>query len=212
MILEIDEKRRRISLGIKQCSPNPWSQFEQVHKAGDQVSGVIKSITDFGLFIGLPGGIDGLIHHSDLSWNEPGEKVIRNYKKGEDVSAVILSIDAERERVSLGIKQLAGDKLGDFLAKYSEGSEVKATLQSRDEKSAIFLLEDDVQGQMRASDVPADVNEGDELTLYVAPEERRGSMIALLSAPAKQIRGPKASGADTSLGSLIKEQLKGKDA
>ena len=123
MILEIDEDRRRISLGMKQCMPNPWEEFAMNHKKGDKVKGQIKSITDFGVFIGLPGGIDGLVHLSDLSWSQPGEEAVRDYKKGEEVEAVVLSIDVERERISLGIKQLEGDPFTNFVAMHDKGSD-----------------------------------------------------------------------------------------
>src|SRR6202007_18870 len=120
MILEIDEERRRISLGMKQCMSNPWEEFSINHKKGDKVKGLIKSITDFGVFIGLPGGIDGLVHLSDLSWSEPGEEAVRKYKKGEDLEAAVLSIDVERERISLGVKQLEGDPFTNFIAGYDK--------------------------------------------------------------------------------------------
>ena len=151
MVLDIDEDRRRISLGMKQCKANPWEEFAQSHKKGDKVSGQIKSITDFGVFIGLPGGIDGLVHLSDLSWNESGEDAVRNFKKGDEVEAVVLAIDTERERISLGIKQLAGDPFGTFASTHEKGSVIKGTVKTVDAKGAVIDLGNDVEGYLRAS-------------------------------------------------------------
>ena len=137
MVLDIDEERRRISLGIKQCKPNPWAEFASSFNKGDRVSGKIKSITDFGIFIGLPGGIDGLVHLSDISWDAPGEEAVRKYKKGEDVEAVVLSIDPERERISLGVKQLDNDPLSTFMADHPKGSIVKGTVTEVDARGAV---------------------------------------------------------------------------
>jgi len=130
MVLDIDTERRRISLGIKQCQPNPWEEFASSHNKGDKVHGQIKSITDFGVFVGLEGGIDGLIHLSDLSWNAPGEEAVRNFKKGDEIEATILAIDPERERISLGIKQMEGDPFSNFVAEHSKGSIVKGKIIS----------------------------------------------------------------------------------
>ena len=140
MILEIDEDRRRISLGMKQCMPNPWDEFAMNHKKGDRVKGTIKSITDFGVFVGLPGGIDGLVHLSDLSWTLPGEAAVRDFRKGQEVEAVVLAIDVERERISLGIKQLEGDPFSNFVATHDKGSVVTGTVKSLDAKGAVIDL------------------------------------------------------------------------
>ena len=156
MILEIDEERRRISLGMKQCMPNPWDEFAMNHKKGDKVKGQIKSITDFGVFVGLPGGIDGLVHLSDLSWTLPGEAAVRDYKKGEEVEAVVLAIDVERERISLGIKQLDGDPFTNYVATHDKGNVVKGTVKSLDAKGAVIALDGDVEGYLRASEVARD--------------------------------------------------------
>ncbi|MCW8851609.1 MAG: 30S ribosomal protein S1, partial [Gammaproteobacteria bacterium] len=156
MILDIDEERRRISLGMKQCQPNPWDEFFASHNKGDKVVGTIKSITDFGIFVGLNGEIDGLIHMSDISWDETGEDVVRNYKKGDEIEAVVLSIDAERERISLGIKQMEQDPISTFIAENKKGSIVKGTVLSVDAKAAIIDLGDGVEGTLRASELSRD--------------------------------------------------------
>src|SRR5205085_1279978 len=153
MILEIDEERRRISLGMKQCMPNPWEDFSMNHKKGDKVKGLIKSITDFGVFIGLPGGIDGLVHLSDLSWSLPGEAAVRDYKKGQEVEAVVLAIDVERERISLGIKQMDGDPFSNFVATHDKGTVVTGSVKSLDAKGAVITLDGDVEAYLRASEV-----------------------------------------------------------
>ncbi len=140
MVLDIDEERRRISLGIKQCRPNPWGEFAQKYAKSDRIKGNIKSITDFGIFIGLEGGIDGLVHLSDISWNEPGETAVRRYSKGEEIETLVLSIDPERERISLGIKQLDQDPFTDYAAANDRGSVVKGTIQSVEPKEAQVLL------------------------------------------------------------------------
>jgi len=156
MILEIDEERRRISLGMKQCMSNPWDDFAMNHKKGDKVTGQIKSITDFGVFVGLPGGIDGLVHLSDLSWTLPGEAAVRDYKKGQDVEAVVLAIDVERERISLGIKQLDGDPFTNYVALHDKGALVTGTVKSLDAKGAVIALDGEVEGYLRASEVARD--------------------------------------------------------
>src|ERR671914_1198648 len=154
MVLEIDEDRRRISLGMKQCMPNPWEEFAMNHKKGDKVRGQIKSITDCGIFIGLPGGIDGLVHLSDLSWSQPGEEAVRNYKKSEEIEAVVLSIDVERERISLGVKQLEGDPFTNYIAAHEKNSIVTGTVKTIDAKGAVIALEGgDMEGYLRASEV-----------------------------------------------------------
>lgn len=153
MVLEIDEDRRRISLGMKQCRQNPWDEFAINHKKGDKVSGQIKSITDFGVFIGLPGGIDGLVHLSDLSWNEAGEEAVRKFKKGDDLEAVVLAIDVDKERISLGIKQLEGDPFNNFVSTYDKGAMVQAVVKSVEPKGATLQLTTDVEGYLRASEM-----------------------------------------------------------
>ena len=156
MVLEVDEERRRISLGIKQTRANPWEEFSKDHDKGEKVSGTIKSITDFGIFIGLPGGIDGLVHLSDISWNEQGEEAIRRYKKGDTVEAVILSVDAEGNRISLGIKQLNSDPFNDFLAANERGALVKGTVTAVDAKGATVKLADDIEATLKASEINRD--------------------------------------------------------
>jgi small subunit ribosomal protein S1 len=156
MVLEIDEDRRRISLGMKQCKANPWDDFAATFKKGDKVSGQIKSITDFGIFIGLPGGIDGLVHLSDLSWNMTGEEALRNYRKGEEVEAAVLAIDVEKERISLGIKQMENDPFNAYVATHDKGSIVTGTVKSMDAKGAVILLDGEVEGYLRASEVARD--------------------------------------------------------
>ena len=187
MVLDIDEDRRRISLGMKQCKANPWEEFAQSHKKGDKVSGQIKSITDFGVFIGLPGGIDGLVHLSDLSWNESGEDAVRNFKKGDEVEAVVLAIDTERERISLGIKQLAGDAFGTFASTHEKGSVIKGTVKTVDAKGAVIDLGNDVEGYLRASEIAADrvedattvLKEGQEVEAAVISLDRKNRSIQL---------------------------------
>ena len=156
MILEIDEDRRRISLGMKQCTPNPWEEFEQSAKKGDKVSGSIKSITDFGIFIGLPGGIDGLVHTSDLSWTEQGEDAVRNYKKGDEVEAVVLAIDVERERISLGVKQLSEDPMDGADVSLSRGSVISATVSSVEDRGLTLDIDENVKGFVKSSDLSRD--------------------------------------------------------
>ena len=156
MILEIDEDRRRISLGMKQCQPNPWDDFAANHKKGDKVRGAIKSITDFGIFIGLPGGIDGLVHLSDLSWSATGEEAKQNYKKGDEVEAVVLSIDVEKERISLGVKQLDGDPFTSFIATHDKNSLINGTVKSVDARGAVIDLGGDIEGYLRVSEFSRD--------------------------------------------------------
>ena len=156
MILEIDEDRRRISLGMKQCTANPWDDFAATAAKGDRVKGSIKSITDFGIFIGLPGGIDGLVHTSDLSWTESGEDAVRNYKKGDEVEAVILLIDVDRERISLGVKQLEADPLGNVVSDFEKGSSLEGIVKSVDAKGLVIDLGDDVEGYIKSSDLSRD--------------------------------------------------------
>jgi small subunit ribosomal protein S1 len=187
MILEIDEQRRRISLGMKQCKSNPWDDFEINHKKGDKVRGQIKSITDFGVFIGLDGGIDGLIHLSDLSWSQSGEDMVRNFKKGDEVEAVVLAIDVERERISLGIKQLEGDPFGGFVSTNEKGSVVTGVVKSLDAKGAVVLLAGDIEAYLKASEVSVDrvedirshLKEGDTITAVVINVDRKNRGINL---------------------------------
>ncbi|ARQ45233.1 30S ribosomal protein S1 [Oxalobacter formigenes] len=156
MVLEIDEERRRISLGMKQCKANPWEEFAETHKKGDKVNGAIKSITDFGVFIGLPGNIDGLVHLSDLSWTEAGETAVHNFKKGDELEAVVLAIDVERERVSLGVKQLEGDPFNNYIAMNDKGAVVNGVVKSVEPKGAVIQLNDEVEGYLRASEISRD--------------------------------------------------------
>jgi small subunit ribosomal protein S1 len=156
MVLEVDQERRRISLGIKQTRANPWDEFAKAHEKGEKVSGTIKSITDFGIFIGLPGGIDGLVHLSDISWSEQGEEAIRRYKKGDTVEAVILSVDAEGNRISLGVKQMSNDPFNDYTATNDRGAVVKGTVTAVDAKGATVNLSGDIEGTLKASEINRD--------------------------------------------------------
>ncbi|MGA8864390.1 MAG: 30S ribosomal protein S1 [Gallionella sp.] len=227
MILEIDEARRRISLGMKQCQSNPWDDFEINHKKGDKVKGQIKSITDFGVFIGLDGGIDGLVHLSDLSWSQPGEEAVRNYKKGDEVEAVVLAIDVERERISLGIKQLEGDPFGGFAASHEKGAVVTGTVKSLDAKGATIALEGDVEAYLKASEVSADrvedirthLKEGDRVTAVIINVDRKNRGINLsikalnktedTAALQKLSSESNASAGTTNLGALLKAKMSG---
>ncbi len=225
MILEIDEERRRISLGMKQCKVNPWEDFAMSHQKGDKVRGQIKSITDFGVFIGLPGGIDGLVHLSDLSWSQPGEEAVRNYKKGDEVEAVVLSIDVERERISLGIKQLEGDPFNSFVSVNDQNSIVKGTVTSIDAKGAVIALENEVEGYLRASEVSRDrvedirthLKEGDTVEAMIINIDRKNRTINL-SIKAKDLAeesdavqkvafNSSATTGTTSLGALLKAKM-----
>jgi small subunit ribosomal protein S1 len=187
MVLEIDEERRRISLGMKQCKPNPWEEFSATHQKGDTVKGQIKSITDFGVFIGLEGGIDGLVHLSDLSWTEPGEEAVRKYKKGEELEAVVLSIDVERERISLGVKQMSGDPFNNFCSTHEKGSVVTGKVKSVEAKGAVIDLGNDTEGYLRASEIGPDrvedarnvLKEGDEVTAAITNIDRKARSIQL---------------------------------
>ena len=187
MVLEIDEERRRISLGMKQCKPNPWEEFAATHQKGDTVKGQIKSITDFGVFIGLEGGIDGLVHLSDLSWTEPCEEAVRKYKKGEELEAVVLSIDVERERISLGVKQMSGDPFNNFCSTHEKGSVVTGKVKSVEAKGAVIDLGNDTEGYLRASEIGPDrvedarnvLKEGDEVTAAITNIDRKARSIQL---------------------------------
>ncbi len=187
MILEIDEERRRISLGMKQCKPNPWDEFAATHNKGDKISGKIKSITDFGIFIGLDGGIDGLVHTSDISWAEDGEAAVRDYKKGDELETVILAVDAERERISLGIKQLEQDPFQNFLATNEKGSMIKGVIKEVDAKGAVVTLADNVEGYIRASEIQRDrvedartlLKEGDTVEAKFIGVDKKSKSISL---------------------------------
>jgi small subunit ribosomal protein S1 len=226
MVLDIDEERRRISLGVKQCKANPWKEFADNYNRGDKVSGQIKSITDFGIFIGLAGGIDGLVHLSDISWDLPGEEAVRSYQKAQQVDAMVLSIDPERERISLGIKQLAKDPFSAYIAEHPKGSIVRGSVREVDAKGAIIDLGNGVDGQLRASDISRDRVEDARLLLKVGEEveakftgvDRKGRSISL-SIKAKDIHEEQEamqnyrtdSSTGTSLGDLLKEQISGQD-
>ena len=230
MILEIDEQRRRISLGMKQCKANPWDDFALNHKKGDKVKGAIKSITDFGVFIGLDGGIDGLVHLSDLSWSQPGEEAVRNYKKGDEVEAVVLAIDVERERISLGIKQMEGDPFGGFISGHEKGAVVTGTVKALDAKGATIALEGDVEAYLKASEVSADrvedirthLKEGDSVTAVIINVDRKNRGINLSikalnkaeeSAAMQKLSAESVSNAGTTnLGALLKAKMSGSKA
>jgi len=230
MVLEIDEERRRISLGMKQCKSNPWDDFEINHKKGDKVRGQIKSITDFGVFIGLPGGIDGLVHLSDLSWSQAGEEAVHNFKKGDEVEALVLAIDVERERISLGVKQLEGDPFNNFVATFDKGNMVKGTVKSMDAKGAVIQLADEVEGYLRASELSRDrvedirthLKEGDEVEAMIINVDRKNRSINLSvkakdnaeqSEAMQKLAGDQqsASTGTTNLGALLKAKLDNKN-
>jgi small subunit ribosomal protein S1 len=229
MILEIDEDRRRLSLGMKQCKSNPWAEFSETHKKGDKVSGPIKSITDFGIFIGLDGGIDGLIHLSDISWDKTGEEAIRNFKKGDELEALIVAIDVEKERISLGLKQLSGDNFTGFTKANDKGSFVKGTVKSADAKGILVTLADQVEGTVDISEVSEDkvddasaiVKVGDEIEVKILNVDAKEKTIQL-SFKAKNATKPKAAkkkveaeessdnAGTTNLGALLKAKLDSK--
>src|SRR5699024_8456961 len=181
MVLDIDVDRRRISLGMKQCRANPWEEFAVNFKRGDKVRGAIKSITDFGVFVGLDGGIDGLVHLSDLSWTDSGEEAVRNFKKGEEVDAVVLGIDTDKERISLGIKQLEGDPFNDFVATHDKGALVTGVVKSVEPKGAVITLSVDVEGYLRASEISTGrvedattvLKEGEEIETLILNVDRK---------------------------------------
>jgi small subunit ribosomal protein S1 len=227
MILEIDEERRRISLGMKQCMPNPWEDFAREYKKGDKVKGQIKSITDFGVFVGLPGGIDGLVHLSDLSWSAAGEEAVKNFKKGDEVEAVVLSIDVERERISLGVKQLEGDPFTNFIASHEKNSVINGIVKSVDAKGAVVVLSGvDVEGYLRASEFSRDrvddltkhLKEGDAVQAMIINVDRKNRSINL-SVKAKDLseetdamkalrsENAAASAGATNLGALLRAKL-----
>jgi small subunit ribosomal protein S1 len=225
MVLDVDEERRRISLGLKQCKQNPWKEFAENFNRGDKVSGQIKSITDFGVFIGLAGNIDGLVHLSDLSWDVPGEEAVRNYQKGQQVEAMVLSIDPERERISLGIKQLAQDPFSAYIADNPKGTVVKGVVKEVDARGAIIDLGNGIEGQLRASELGRDRVEDARTVLKVGEEveakftgvDRKTRTIALSikakemheEAEAVQNYRSEQPSSGTSLGDLLKEQIGG---
>jgi small subunit ribosomal protein S1 len=231
MVLDIDEDKRRISLGMKQCKSNPWEDFSMNFKKGDKVSGAIKSITDFGVFIGLAGGIDGLVHLSDLSWSLPGEEAVRNFRKGQELEAVVLGIDLERERISLGIKQLEGDPLTSYASGHEKGSIVKGTLKTVEAKGATVQLDSDMEGYLRASEISRDrvedmrtqFKEGDEIEAMIINVDRKNRVINL-SIKAKDMteqdsamkkfaaESAAAASGSTNLGALLKAKLDNKNA
>ena len=225
MVLEIDGERRRISLGMKQCRANPWQEFAASHNKGDKVKGQIKSITDFGVFIGLSGNIDGLVHLSDLSWSETGEEAVRNFKKGDELEAVVLAIDVERERISLGVKQLDGDPFNSFISRFDKGAVVKGTVKSVDAKGAVITLDSDVEGYLRASEISRErvedatkvMAEGDSVEAMIVNVDRKSRAINLsikakdsaeaADAMEKMAAENTASSGTTSLGALLRAKL-----
>ncbi|MBB1060497.1 30S ribosomal protein S1 [Marilutibacter spongiae] len=229
MVLDVDEERRRISLGMKQVSSNPWETFAVIHKKGDKVEGQVKSITDFGIFIGLDGGIDGLVHLSDISWNTTGEDVVRNFKKGDTLEAVVLAVDPERERISLGLKQMEQDPLGQFMASNAKGSMLSGTVKEVDAKGAVIELSDGVEGYIAARDISEErvddatkhLKAGDPIEARFIGMDRKGRVMQL-SIKAKDAAEMQEAVADynranadaasgtTKLGALLREQLGGK--
>ena len=225
MVLDIDEERRRISLGLKQCAPNPWEEFAATRNKNDRVSGTIKSITDFGIFIGLDGGIDGLVHLSDLSWDLPGEEAVRNYKKGDELETVVLAVDAERERISLGVKQLALDPFSSYVADNGKGTIVKGRVIEMDARTVTLELVEGVEGIMRASEISRDavddarkvLKDGEEIEAMIVGVDRKRRVINL-SIKAKESEDEAAvlqeytadnESTTTTLGDLLKKQLDG---
>ena len=224
MVLEIDEERRRISLGMKQCRANPWEEFAINFKRGDKVKGAIKSITDFGVFVGLAGGIDGLVHLSDLSWNETGEEAVRNFKKGDELEAVVLAIDTDKERISLGVKQLEGDPFNNYVATYDKGATVPGIVKSVEPKGAIVTLSLDVEGYLRASEISTGrvedattaIKEGDNIEAMIINVDRKARSIQLsikardsaeTADSMQRMSEAGASTGTTNLGALLKAKL-----
>jgi small subunit ribosomal protein S1 len=224
MVLEIDEDRRRISLGMKQCRQNPWEEFATNFKRGDKVRGAIKSITDFGVFVGLPGGIDGLVHLSDLSWTEAGEEAVRNFKKGDEIEAVVLGIDTDKERISLGIKQLEGDPFNNFVATFDKGAVVPGTIKSVEAKGAVVTLSVDVEGYLRASEISSGrvedattaLKEGQEIETMILSVDRKTRSIQLsikardtaeTAQSMARLTEASASSGTTNLGALLRAKL-----
>jgi small subunit ribosomal protein S1 len=228
MVLDIDEERRRISLGLKQCQDNPWSAFASSFNKGDKVSGKIKSITDFGIFIGLDGGIDGLIHLSDLSWNDTGEAVVRQYKKGQEIEAMVLAVDAERERISLGVKQLMQDPFSMYVADNAKGTIVKGTVAAVDAKGATITLAGGVEGVLKATELGRDriedartvLNVNDSVEAKIVNVDRKNRVISLsirakdVDEEQESLREFNRAGEDstnTTLGDLLKEKMENRD-
>lgn len=222
MVLDIDRAKRRISLGLKQCMLNPWQEFFNNHEKGELIKGKVKTVTDFGVFIGLEGGIDGLIHATDLSWTESGEAIIRQMKKGEEVSASILSIDPERERVSLGVKQLTADPFAEFFESHQKNSKIKVTLLKREANSTLVKINDKINGMVKLTETPKDCEEGGEFEAYVTLHESRNYLLPLTTVAPKEDDSPeihhKANLSSriepkkaASLGSLIKDKLSSDD-
>lgn len=228
MVLDIDEERRRISLGIKQCKSNPWEDFSGQFNKGDKISGTIKSITDFGIFIGLDGGIDGLVHLSDISWNEVGEEAVRRFKKGDELDTVILSVDPERERISLGIKQLESDPFSEYVQENDKGAIVKGTVKEVDAKGAIITLADDIEATLKASEISRDrvedarnvLKEGQEVEAKIISVDRKSRVIQLSIKSKDEIEEKEAiqslrdkpassepSAGPTTLGDLLRAQM-----
>ncbi|GAA4364523.1 30S ribosomal protein S1 [Kangiella marina] len=224
MVLDIDEERRRISLGIKQCVPNPWNEFAATHNKNDKVSGKIKSITDFGIFIGLDGGIDGLVHLSDISWTVSGEEAVRDFKKGDEVEAVVLSVDAERERISLGIKQVDSDPFAEYLSEHPKGSVVKGKIIDVDAKGATVELAENIEGYVRASDIAPEriedaskhLSVGDDIEAkFVGVDKKNRNLTLSIKAKdaaeeaeaIKEFSNEQGSNSPATLGDLLKEQL-----
>ncbi|ACE86030.1 30S ribosomal protein S1 [Cellvibrio japonicus] len=228
MVLDIDEERRRISLGLKQCQENPWDAFARTCAKGDKITGKIKSITDFGIFIGLDGGIDGLVHLSDISWHEAGEEAVRKYKKGDEIETVVLAIDPERERISLGIKQLEADPFSEYVASNDKGAVVKGIVKEVEAKAAVVTLADDVEGVLKASELSREKVEdarnllkaGDEVEAKIIAVDRKNRTISLSvkskdvedeKVAMKELSNKQAEAAPATLGDLIKAQMQNKE-
>ena len=225
MVLDIDEERRRISLGIKQCKSNPWEDFSGQFNKGDKISGTIKSITDFGIFIGLDGGIDGLVHLSDISWNEVGEEAVRRFKKGDELDTVILSVDPERERISLGIKQLESDPFSEYVQENDKGAIVKGTVKEVDAKGAIIILADDIEATLKASEISRDrvedarnvLKEGQEVEAKIISVDRKSRVIQLSIKSKDEVEEKEAiqslkeaapeAAADTTMAALLRQAM-----
>jgi len=223
MVLDIDEDKRRISLGMKQCKTNPWDEFARNHNKGDKISGAIKSITDFGVFIGLDGGIDGLVHLSDISWNEAGEEAVKKFKKGDEIDTVVLAIDVEKERISLGIKQLSGDPFNNYTAEFDKGALVSGTVKTVDAKGAVVELAPEVEAYLRASEISTDrvedarlaIKEGDTVSAMIINVDRKSRSINLSikakdNADQQEVMSKmqnEASTGTTNLGALLKAKL-----
>jgi small subunit ribosomal protein S1 len=223
MVLEVDEDRRRISLGIKQCKPNPWQEFSDKHQKGEKIRGKIRSITDFGIFVGLEGEIDGLIHLSDISWNEPGDQAVRKYSKGEEIDAVILAIDPDRERISLSIRQLEEDPVTEFMEGHDKNGVFEATVTAVEAKRATVQLADQVFGQLRISeysyqrieDMREELKEGDKIEVKVINIDRKNRQLQVSHKATQSKPATKSSlgveSTKTTLGDLLKEQMKNKE-